>query len=133
MTEKPKNDNLQLPCRSGQNTDASGFPEDLPISSLYAKFAQRAVPEEMRAEIHLANGTTYGEALTMALYNAAIKGSVPAAREIRESIEGKAGQRRSPGARNFEVVVTYEPPLSPMLPKGHRGSGKRVTKASLTI
>jgi hypothetical protein len=118
MREKPKNDNLQLPCRSDENKDASGAPEELPISSSYAKFAKRAVPEEMRAELHLADGTTYGEALAMALFNAAIEGSVPAAREIRESIEGKAGQRRSPGARNFEVVVTYEPPLSPMLPKG---------------
>jgi hypothetical protein len=101
MPEKPKNEN-----------------DELPISGSYARFARRAVPEEMRAELRLANGTTYAEVLAMALFNAAIEGSVPAAREIRESIEGKANQRPNPVARNFEVVVTYEPPLSPMLPKG---------------
>jgi hypothetical protein len=119
MSEKPKNDNLQLPCRSDQNTAASGFPGDLPISSLYAKFAQRAVPEEMRAELHLADGATYGEALVKAQFDAAIKEkNVSAAREIRESVEGKANPRRNPVARKFEVVVSYESPLSPMLPKG---------------
>jgi hypothetical protein len=101
MPEKPKNEN-----------------EELPISGSYARFAQRAVPEEIRSKLDLMDGTTYGEALTMALYNAAIKGSVPAAREIRESIEGKASQRPNPVARKYEVVVTYDLPPSPMLPKG---------------
>ena len=116
---EPKNDNLQ-PNRSDQKTDTSGFPEDLPISSLLAKFAQRAVPEEMRAELHLANGAAYAEALAKALFEAAIKEkSVRAVHEIRESIEGKANQRRNPMGRGYEVVVTYEkPPISRILPEG---------------
>ena len=67
----------------------------------------------------MAEGATYGEALAMALFNAAIGGSVPAAHELRESVEGKANQRRNPVTEEkFEVVVSYEPPLSRMLPEG---------------
>ena len=61
MPEKPKNDNLQFTPRSDEKTDASGLPEDLPISRLYARIAQRAVPEELRVEHHLGDGVTYGE------------------------------------------------------------------------
>ena len=120
MPEKPENDNLQFTPRSDEKTDASGFPEDLPISRLYLKVAERAVPEELRVEHHLGDGATYGEAVVMAQFNAAIKEkNVSAAREIRESIEGRAPQRRNPiGAQKFELVVTYESPLSRMLPEG---------------
>jgi hypothetical protein len=118
MPEKPKNENVQLPCRPNDNTNASGPPENLPISGLYAKFAQRAVPEELKTELHLPDGVTYGEALAMALFKAAIKGSVLAAREIRESAEGKASTRRNPeGPQKFELLVSYEPPLLAMVPK----------------
>jgi hypothetical protein len=119
MLKKPKNESVQLPCRPDENTDASACPANLPISRLYVELAQKTVPEELRVELHLAEGATYGEAVAMALFNAAIGGSVPAAHEIRESIEGKSSQRRNPeGRQTFEVVVNYEPPLSRMLPEG---------------
>ena len=120
MRETSKSENVELQCRPDENTDGSGCPANLPISRSYLKQAQKAVPEELRVELHLAEGATYGEALAMALFNAAIGGSVPAAREVRESVEGKANQRRNPMARGYEVVVTYEkePPLSQMLPAG---------------
>lgn len=77
------------------------------------------MPEELRVELHLAKGTTYGEALAMALFNAAIGGSVAAAHEIRESVEGKANQRRNPVTEEkYEIVVTYDRPLTRMLPAG---------------
>jgi hypothetical protein len=119
MLEKPKNESVQLPCRPDENTDASGCPANLPISRLYVELAQKAVPEELRVEHHLAEGATYGEALAMALFNAAIGGRVTAAHEIREGVEGKANQRRNPvTAEKFELVVAYEPPLSRMLSEG---------------
>jgi hypothetical protein len=118
MPEKPKNENVQLPCRRHENTNASRPPENLPISGLYASFALRAVPEELRTELHLPDGVTYVEALATVLFNAAIKGNVPAAREIRESVEGKASPRRNPeGPQKFEIIVTYESPLLKMVPK----------------
>ena len=85
---------------------------------MYAELAQKALPKELRMELHLAEGATYGDALAMVLFDAAIKGSIPAAREIREAIEGKANQRPKPvGAEGFDVIVTYEQPLlSQMLP-----------------
>jgi hypothetical protein len=107
MPEKTKSENLQLPSK-----------QNLPISGLYADFAQKRVPQEVRMQLQLADGATYGDALAKALFDAAIKGSVPAFREIRESIEGKSNQRRTAvGEEKFEVVVTCESPLLQMVPK----------------
>jgi len=118
MPEKPTNENLQFPRRPGENRNPSCAPNKLPISGLYAEFARKTLPDELRLELHLAEGANYGNALARGLFDAAIKGSIPAAREIREAIEGKANQRPKPvGAESFEVIVTYEqPPLSQMLP-----------------
>jgi hypothetical protein len=79
-------------------------------------------------ELHLEDGAvTYGEAVAEVLYNLALKGSVPAAREIREGIEGRANQRRNAvGSDKFDVVVTWEDhsPISEMLPKDSSDSTK---------
>ena len=122
MPEKPKNENAQLNCRPDENTNAIGSPTCLPISSLYLEFARKALPEQLRMELDLGSGANYGEGLAKVMFDAAIKEkNVSAAREIRESIEGKANMRRNPvGAQKFELVVTYEPPLSRMLPEGSK-------------
>jgi hypothetical protein len=119
MPEKPKNERVQLPCRPAEN-NAISSPTCLPISSLYLEFARKALPQDLGMEQQLADGVTYGEALVKVMFDAAIKEkNVSAAREIRESIEGRAAQRRNPeGPQKFEVVVTYESPLSRMLPEG---------------
>jgi hypothetical protein len=85
---------------------------------------KRAVPEELKMELHLEDVTTYSEALAMVLFNSAIRGNVAAAREIRESIEGRANQRRiAVGGEKVEVLVTWEKsPLLEMLPKDNSDS-----------
>jgi hypothetical protein len=114
MPEKAKNEKLQLP---GENRNPSGAPKNLPLSGLYAEFAGKVLPEERRIELGLAEGATFGDAVAAVLFAAAMKGSVAAARELREAVEGKANQRSSPvAAKGFEVLVTYEqPPLSKMM------------------
>jgi hypothetical protein len=114
-----KNENVQLPCRPDEKANAISSPTCLPISSQYSEFAREALPEELRIELALGNGATYGKGVVKAMFDAAIKEkNVSAAREIRESIEGKAAPRRNPeGPQKFELVVTYEPPLSRMLPE----------------
>jgi len=111
MPEKSKNEN--------ENTNASGSPTGPPISSLYLDFARKALPEELRVALHLADGASYADGLVKVLFEAALKGNLNALREIRESVEGKATQRRNPeGPQKFELVVTYdESPLLKMVPK----------------
>jgi hypothetical protein len=104
--------------RPGENRNTSGPFENLPISSLYAELAQKPLPEELRIELKLEEGATFGDAVGAALFAAAIKGSVPAAHELRESVEGKANERRNPAAAGpITIHVEYEPPLSKMMPK----------------
>jgi hypothetical protein len=117
MPEKPKDEFVQIQRRPSENT-----PESTPISSLYLELARRVLPEELRLELQLEAGATYGYALAKALFDGAIKGDVRATREIRESIEGKAPQRRNQeGPHKFEVIISYEPPLVAMLPKDDPG------------
>lgn len=122
MPEKTKNDNMQLPCRPDEKTNATSSLTCLPISSQYLEFARRALPEELRMELELAKGAAYGEGLVKVMFDLAIKEkNVSAGREIRESIEGRAAQRRNPdGPQKFEVVVTYESPLLKMVPKDNQ-------------
>ena len=108
----------RLPSKPRDNRHSSGPPANLLISGSYAKLAQKALPEADRIALGLAEGATYNDGVAMVLFGAAMKGNVPAARELREGIEGRANQRLKPvGAESFEVVVTWEqPPLSQMLP-----------------
>jgi hypothetical protein len=117
MSEKSKPENSQLPWKPGENRNASDNSIKLPVSGLYAGFAGRVLPEERRIELGLAEGATWGDAVVAGLFAAAAKGSVQAAREIREAVEGKANRRSNPvAAKGFEVFVTYEqPPLSKMM------------------
>jgi hypothetical protein len=64
MPKKPTNENGQLPRRPDRNT-----PESLPISSQYLEFARRALPEELRLELHLEVGATYCVALAKILFD----------------------------------------------------------------
>jgi hypothetical protein len=117
MLEKEKIEDLQLPSKPAENRNSSGPRNILPISGLYAELAQEPLPEELRIELHLEVGATFGDAVGAALFAAAIKGSVPAARELRESIEGRANQRPREVAGPIEVHVVYDnPPLSKMMP-----------------
>jgi hypothetical protein len=120
MPEKPKNENVQLPCRPHENTNASDCLKGLPISTLYLDFARTVLPDELRMQLHLRDTATYGDALVKVVFDEAIKGNMSAVRELREGIEGKASPRRNPvGAEKFEVVIRYEePPLLTMMPKG---------------
>jgi hypothetical protein len=117
MPGKGQIENLQLPSKPAENRNSSGPRNTLPISGLYAKLAQVPLPEEVRIELHLEEGATFGDALAAALFAAAIKGSVPAAHELREAIEGRANQRPKEVAGLIEVHVVYDPPLSKMMPK----------------
>jgi hypothetical protein len=108
----------RLPSKPRDNSNPSGLSKTLPISGLYAELAQKVLPEELRIELDLEEGATFGDAVGAALFAAAIKGSVPAARELRESIEGKANQRpHRTAAERIQIIVTYESPLSKMMPK----------------
>ena len=101
--------NLRPPWKPGESGNPSGRPKRRPISDSYAEFARRPLPEKLRRELGLEKGVTFAEAQTMSLFTAAAKGSVTAAREIREAIEGKANERWDPKVpENAIIKVVYE-------------------------
>ena len=126
MPEKGKTENLLLSSQPEENKNLSGRRRDRPISDAYSEYAQKALPEELRVALHLGAGATFAQALAADLFAAASKGSVSAAREIREAIEGKADKRLSLVASGpVTIRVVYEPPLIKMMPKDSPGSPQK--------
>jgi hypothetical protein len=70
-----------------------GRPKKRPISDRYHAFAEQLLEERARIALGLPKDTTNADALTIQQFRAGFKGNTPAAREIREAIEGKATQR----------------------------------------
>ena len=62
----------------------------------------------------LPEGATYGDALAIVRFKAALEGKADAAREIREAIEGKTGQRQDDtGPDQFPVSIVFPGELPP--------------------
>ncbi|HEY6329808.1 MAG TPA: DUF5681 domain-containing protein [Blastocatellia bacterium] len=80
--------------KPGQSGNPGGRPKKRPISDCYAAIAEVKVPDIDRIKFGLPEGITYGHMLAIAVFNAALAGKLNAAREIREAIEGKTGQRQ---------------------------------------
>ena len=112
------NENLEkgAPYRfePGQSGNPGGRPKNRPISDRYAEMAELRLPEEERIKHGLPEDATYGDALAIVRFKAALEGKADAAREIREAIEGKTGQRREIiPAESVGIVVTFEKPVPP--------------------
>jgi hypothetical protein len=140
MNRHPNTSGLRPPWRRGQaSPNPSGRPRRLPISDVYAKLAAEPVPPSIRGilkrdGVTLPPDATLADALATRMFLRAIAGDCVAAKEIRESIEGKAGQRIEPRDAVDEirlVVVESKAPLKnkraatePMNSKAHEGAAE---------
>ena len=80
----------------------------VPFSDRYDSLAEMLLPEARRLELGLWEGATFADAVVKSIYEAAIDGDTRAAREIRESIEGRCNARTEAAGSQFEFVVQYE-------------------------
>jgi hypothetical protein len=96
--EHVNNENLEKGAphrfKPGQSGNPGGRPRKRPISERYEELAELALPEKDRIKQGLPERATYGDALAMIMFKAALEGKTDAAREIREAIEGKTRQRQ---------------------------------------
>lgn len=88
----------------------SGRPRRLPISDSYTLLADEPIPESdrevlKRKGISLEPEATYASALARQNWIKAIAGDSKAAREVREAIEGKVGQRSADPEDKGEVKI----------------------------
>lgn len=96
-----------------------GRPRKRPQSEAYEEWLRTEIPPHkvaaFRAEgIILKKGATNADMVAMAMGKEAIKGNVNAAKEMRESVEGKATQRiemSHADGRAPEFVVMYATPI----------------------
>ncbi len=110
MNPNPNTSGLQPPWRKGQaSPNPSGRPLRLPISDVYARLAAEPVTPSIRKilkrdGVPLPPKATLAEALATRMFLRAIAGDCGAAKEIREAIEGKPGQRIEPVDAVREVI-----------------------------
>lgn len=108
MPRTGKPENLK-PWAPGQSGNPSGRPTKRPITERYQAVAEQLLPEDVRDALRLPKGASYGDAIALAQFRAAIKGKTEAAREIREAIEGKSTQRfEATGANGEPIAMSVE-------------------------
>jgi hypothetical protein len=93
------------------NPGGPGRPRKRPQSEAYDSVLQMELPMEVCRAMKLEKGSTWADAIAIAIARKAITGDVAAAKEMREAVEGKATQRielTSPEDKGFELHVTYE-------------------------
>jgi len=107
--------NLRPPWRKGEpSPNPTGRAGRLPISDTYESLADAPIPDSVRKAMRrnglsLEPGATYAEALALRVWMRALDGDPIAAKELRESMEGRAAQRPTPPLHNgiVDLRVVY--------------------------
>jgi hypothetical protein len=110
--------------KPGQCGNPGGRPRKQPITERYLEALEVKLPDEIRIKLGLPKGATMGDALARRLTIKAISGSVDAAREIADRVEGKPLQAvKVEGADLpapiFEIHFTGKPEDQPALGGHH--------------
>jgi hypothetical protein len=117
--------NLRPPWKPGEHVPGAGRPRKRPQSEANDERLREVLPEPMRVALNkmsiggaplrselLKKGATWADAIALGLSKKALQGDSFAAKELRESVEGKSVQRFELGApedRGFSVSVSFEP------------------------
>ena len=99
------------PFPRGVSGNPGGRPKKLPITDRLREICETPLPEDRCRKEGLKPGSTWGELIALRMFEAAAEGNVRAATEIREAIEGKAGQRLETSGtekREVEIHVVYD-------------------------
>lgn len=101
----------QYQWQRGQGSpNPGGRPKRRPLTSGYQKFLATELPVEMRrakdGRVLFPDGTTWLDVVIRALVQKAASGDIRAVKELREAIEGRAGQR----LEFFREELPEEPP-----------------------
>ena len=118
MANRNPNTKGLIPWKSGQSGNPSGRPRTQPISDRYAHIAEEKLPENIRKKLKLGPGATYGDAIALRTFQAALEGDIAATREVREAIEGKAAIRVTEEVRespqvDLSAIPTRHVPVRP--------------------
>jgi hypothetical protein len=96
------------------NPGGPGAPRKRPQSEANEERLRLELPEDVRCMLKLWKHATYADAIALQLSRKAIKGDVLAAKELRESVEGRSVQRvevGTAGSSDCELRVIWEPAL----------------------
>jgi hypothetical protein len=82
MANRNPNTKGLIPWKPGQSGNPSGRPRMQPISDRYAHIAEEKLPENIRKKLKLGPGATYGDAIALRTFQAALEGDIAATREV---------------------------------------------------
>jgi Family of unknown function (DUF5681) len=96
----------------GVSGNPKGRPRKRPVTESHEDRLRSPLEAETRRKMKLPEGATQADAISWMLVEKAKRGDVAAAKELRESVEGKSVMRHeisSPSNRAWVVEVCYEP------------------------
>ena len=105
----PNKKGLMPAWKPGQSGNPSGRPHTKPISDRYAYVAEETLPESIQRKLKLGPGATYGDAIALLTFHAALEGDIAATREIREAIEGKSTIRTDDDQPPIRIDISAIP------------------------
>ena len=88
--------------KPGQSGNLSGRPRTKPISDRYGYIAEEKLPESIQKKLKLGPGATYGDAVALRMFNAALEGDTAATREIHEAIGRQEHSSHGRGAATHQ-------------------------------
>jgi len=114
----PKTDHLKATQFKPGHPGSGGRPRKRPLTESHDDLLRTEVPPAILralAPMGIKKGATWAEAISLSLaHQAVVKGNVLAAKEMRESTEGKAPQRievMSHEDKRVEICVQYDDPV----------------------
>lgn len=103
--------NLRPPWKPGECPPGAGRPKKLPITDRYREQCEEALPDAICSAAGLKRGSKWGDLLARRMVrDAALKGNVPAARELADRLEGKPQSQTEISTPDGQVVVVLAVP-----------------------
>jgi hypothetical protein len=94
-----------------QRGNPGGRPKKKPITDRYHRIVETELPDDIRRDLGLPRGATFGDAIALARARQAIKGETAAAKEMREAIKGRSMTQADFEGKNAGMTIIFDMPM----------------------
>jgi hypothetical protein len=107
--------------KPGNSANPGGRPKKKHITEAYEKSLLLKAPEDIVKKLGLPEGSRWADVMAAGMVRSAVKGNVPAAKEIADRIEGPVNEavEGAPSMTDIAISVRYEDPKKGLIAGNH--------------